>query len=677
MNKNKYLGIGGVNTQPIPESTNPYTKIIITRHGFSCNNLKQTTEHITNAYNSHYRMAELDPGLTLYSIITLLNKTSTTDIYKNYMHRDKTNQQQETQENPREDPPKEPQKEPQEKPQEKLQEEPCIFVSCLLRTWFTAILLYMPHLNEKDELNLIISPFIKEKTTHEVSKVFAGQALMTLPSFRAGKITKKREKKNVNNKMYNSLKKKNNKTSNLSKKKIGGSIKSKISSFSLFKSEPITLPTTESSTLSNPEPNTETSTLQYPEKEYDEELTQSSVDGGNLPTDIANQLHRVCFFFNVLDNILTNFNLKEYKKGKEELQDKNLQMVNNISERLKELQDKTINLVFPDRYGFDKIIIKLKTNKDNIKINIDSLFTDNMDIFTSYNLRDFYFFELKGLVYGTITLFDKSTGGERLVSDSTIMDALTKILKENGYKMDDNGYTTFEVKYKDKVQKIDDTLKKNEKQIIYQMSLINELQLSATSNKDLLEKVVILADKKEETKKRQEELKKLVLDIKSPDENEKLITTVTKTLEEDEKIITKNKNKDGKSLGSLETHKKLLKINKQRLSNFKELSKEHKKRTELLNEKEKLEQGKLRLTQNNELLMALLKKYREKIQTINENTKLKNIAIQLLKKYIEKKKKKRRRRKKKRRRRRERRRRRRERRRRRRKRRRRKRKTVT
>ena len=38
-----------------------------------------------------------------------------------------------------------------------------MFVSCLLRTWETAVLLYLPNLGLNDNLNIIVSPFLKEK----------------------------------------------------------------------------------------------------------------------------------------------------------------------------------------------------------------------------------------------------------------------------------------------------------------------------------------------------------------------------------------------------------------------------------------------------------------------------------------------------------------------------------
>ena len=37
-----------------------------------------------------------------------------------------------------------------------------VYVSCLVRTWMTAIIEYMPHLNNSNELTLIVSPYIKE-----------------------------------------------------------------------------------------------------------------------------------------------------------------------------------------------------------------------------------------------------------------------------------------------------------------------------------------------------------------------------------------------------------------------------------------------------------------------------------------------------------------------------------
>ena len=37
-----------------------------------------------------------------------------------------------------------------------------VYVSCLVRTWMTAVIEYMPHLNNSNELTLVVSPYIKE-----------------------------------------------------------------------------------------------------------------------------------------------------------------------------------------------------------------------------------------------------------------------------------------------------------------------------------------------------------------------------------------------------------------------------------------------------------------------------------------------------------------------------------
>jgi len=39
----------------------------------------------------------------------------------------------------------------------------CVYVSCLLRTWITAIIKFLPHIKSADNFVLVVSPYIKEK----------------------------------------------------------------------------------------------------------------------------------------------------------------------------------------------------------------------------------------------------------------------------------------------------------------------------------------------------------------------------------------------------------------------------------------------------------------------------------------------------------------------------------
>jgi len=97
-------------------------EFIITRHAFSCNNLMERKYKHGSIYS---RATELDPGLSMFGIVSTLLKTS-----KVGMDRYRSN---------------------------------TVFVSCLIRTWMTSILLYLPHIEHDDTLSLVISPFLKEK----------------------------------------------------------------------------------------------------------------------------------------------------------------------------------------------------------------------------------------------------------------------------------------------------------------------------------------------------------------------------------------------------------------------------------------------------------------------------------------------------------------------------------
>ena len=95
---------------------------IFTRHGFSCNNATDTSGWLKKQLNVFKKVTE--PHLTDYGIV----KTITIG-QKNAQKYNSTT----------------------------------VFVSCLLRTWETAVLLYLPNLGLNDNLNIIVSPFLKEK----------------------------------------------------------------------------------------------------------------------------------------------------------------------------------------------------------------------------------------------------------------------------------------------------------------------------------------------------------------------------------------------------------------------------------------------------------------------------------------------------------------------------------
>lgn len=95
---------------------------IFTRHGFSCNNATDTSGWLKKQMNVFKKV--LEPHLTDYGIV----KTITIGQKNAQKYNSST-----------------------------------VFVSCLLRTWETAVLLYLPNLGLNDNLNIIVSPFLKEK----------------------------------------------------------------------------------------------------------------------------------------------------------------------------------------------------------------------------------------------------------------------------------------------------------------------------------------------------------------------------------------------------------------------------------------------------------------------------------------------------------------------------------
>lgn len=101
--------------------TLPYY-FIFTRHGFSCNNATDTSGWLKKYLNLFKKV--LEPHLTDYGIV----RTITVGQKNREKYSSST-----------------------------------VFVSCLLRTWETAILLYLPNLGLNDNLNIIVSPFLKEK----------------------------------------------------------------------------------------------------------------------------------------------------------------------------------------------------------------------------------------------------------------------------------------------------------------------------------------------------------------------------------------------------------------------------------------------------------------------------------------------------------------------------------
>jgi len=96
--------------------------IVFTRHANSCNNFKDKKKgSFLGIKMADHLHKDIEPGLTVYGIISGIMRSNTIEYTSNV-----------------------------------------IFVSRLVRTWMTAILLYLPHIPEKGTLNLIVSPFLTE-----------------------------------------------------------------------------------------------------------------------------------------------------------------------------------------------------------------------------------------------------------------------------------------------------------------------------------------------------------------------------------------------------------------------------------------------------------------------------------------------------------------------------------
>ena len=109
-------------------ATSEKNTFVITRHGHSCNNLKAGK----SSFSVMDRAQEFDPGLSIYGILTTLLKTSKIDSLDTEDTRYKSSE---------------------------------VFVSPLIRTWLTGLLLYLPNLQKGKELDLHVSPYLIEKYT--------------------------------------------------------------------------------------------------------------------------------------------------------------------------------------------------------------------------------------------------------------------------------------------------------------------------------------------------------------------------------------------------------------------------------------------------------------------------------------------------------------------------------
>ena len=255
----------------------------ITRHAHSCNNLKEgksdsNTQFLktyiplvgkkiqgaVKNYNFFDRTSEHDPGLSFYGVLATLLKTSRISGRYN---------------------------------------SDTVFVSCLVRTWMTAILLYLPNITN-DTLTLVISPFIKEK--HKELGTIAKQ--MVVAALTRMRYTEK-----------------------------------------------------------NPDTIRDSNNGGY-----------TTIDGGNLPKDIGEQIIMLIHFFKNLSVFYQHLKNKEKK-----------QVHIDIYKLLEKFVGKKIKLVIPIGTVNHKIIIPLS---ENISVNLDELLSSNTGIFQNTTIGQFYFF---------------------------------------------------------------------------------------------------------------------------------------------------------------------------------------------------------------------------------------------------------------------------------------------
>lgn len=249
-----------------------YIEYIFTRHAHSCNNLKAHKSSIKSVYQ---RTDEFDPGLSIYGIIASLQKSNSTGtMYKSDI----------------------------------------IYVSCLVRTWMTGILLYLPN---TDELKICISPFIKEK--HTETGYYTNLAFNTASIF----IGSKSNKQNYSNK--------DNKNTSID----SGNLLTDIAS-----------------------QNTNTP------KNY-------SIDGGNLPTDIASQIIKLCNFFDSLSIMNTCKDRESTFPNLGKLKNKKIRLLFPLENT--KLEDKEIILETDDNLKIDLSKL-MNENKDIFKYKIGKFY---------------------------------------------------------------------------------------------------------------------------------------------------------------------------------------------------------------------------------------------------------------------------------------------------------------
>ena len=231
------------------------TEFVITRHAHSCNNLKSSK----SSFSAMERAYEFDPGLSIYGVLTTLIKTSKIKSLES---------------------------------ENKRYDSDVVFVSPLVRTWLTSLLLYLPNIEESETLNLVVSPHLIEKR-YELEGTQVGGADETwLDS------TKKYVGKNIN--PVNYLTSTKNKDKNIRKSKEFW-----LGEENIAPPQSITQQTLDGILKGylfrlNRKDIQEKMTmlLDYIKKQIIE--IPHTIDGGNLPSDVGQQIIMLFNFFDTL-----------------------------------------------------------------------------------------------------------------------------------------------------------------------------------------------------------------------------------------------------------------------------------------------------------------------------------------------------------------------------------------
>jgi hypothetical protein len=259
-------------------------QFVITRHAHSCNNLKEQKVDKLSVFD---RTSEHDPGITIYGMLATLLKTTRLNNLETSIEKDRYQSNK-------------------------------VYVSCLVRTWMTAIMLYLPNISEN--LELVISPFIKEKhiTLSPTESNFV-------------QIAKPFLKKNR-----------------------------------LYTGAPV------------------------PVKSIDSNNGISTIDGGNLPKDIGEQIIMLIHFFNNLSIIFEY--LFEYLKeiNNESNTTNNKNTIIALFDSLNKMSSKKITLKIGN--SNDSIILRVTTE---LKLDTDHLMGHQNTVILAKKIGKYYYFHTK------------------------------------------------------------------------------------------------------------------------------------------------------------------------------------------------------------------------------------------------------------------------------------------